>query len=100
MIGGAGNDEMAAAEAGKAEEELSPADRERKEAANEGTSRWRKGTDDGAWTAVTDKNYLGIATVSIKNADELVFNYYRTTSGELFDTVTLSRDHSVPYGVN
>lgn len=99
MIGGAGNDEMADAEAGKPEEALTASEKERKEAANEGGSSWRKGSGDGSWTVVTDKEHLGIATVSIKNAKELTFNYYRTTSGELFDTVTLTRDHSAPYGL-
>jgi hypothetical protein len=99
MIGGAGNDEMQNAEAGIPEEKLTAAEKERKEASNEGSSRWRKGTAEGAWTVVTDAQHLGIATVSIKNANELTFNYYQTTTGVLFDTVTLTRDHSSPYGL-
>lgn len=99
MTGGAGNDEMADAESGKPKEVLTAAEKERQAAANEGSSRWRKGEKAGVWTAVTDTNHLGIATVSIKNANEMTFNYYRTTSGELFDTITLTRDHSAPYGI-
>ena len=100
MIGGAGNDEMHNAEAGKPAEVLTAAEKERKAAANEGSSRWRKGESDGAWTVVTDHDHLGIGTVSIKNANELTFSYVRTTSGEIFDTVTLTRDHSSPYGLH
>lgn len=99
MTGGAGNDEMANAEAGKTAEVLSAVEKERQAAANEGTSKWRRGEKNGPWTVVTDDDHLGIATVSIKNANELTFNYYRSTAGELFDTVTLTRDHSTPYGL-
>jgi hypothetical protein len=94
MTGGAGNDEMKGAQAKKPKEILTAAEKEREESGKEGQSKWRSSDVDGIWTAVTDKEYLGIATVVIKNSDEMRFDYYRTTSGELYDSVTLFRDHS------
>jgi hypothetical protein len=94
MVGGAGNDEMDAAQSKKPVEVLTAAEKERKEASNEGQGLWRASEVSGSWTAVVDKEYLGISTVQILSANELRFNYYRTSSGELFDTITLTRDHS------
>ena len=94
MTGGAGNDEMEGAQAKKPKEFLTAAEKEREELGKEGQGKWRSSDVNGVWTAITDKEFLGISTVFIKNSNEMRFDYYRTTSGELYDSVTLFRDHS------
>ena len=105
MIGGAGNDEMRDAQrrvmleekptrpsgVRKGDERVIPQD----PTPVEGQGKWRQVQADGDWTAVTDKEYFGIGKVTIVDDSTLQFNYYRTTSGELHDSVTLKRDHSV-----
>ena len=97
MAGGAGNDEMHDAELKIPREKLSAEQKERESLSKEGKSTWRSSDESGSWTAVTDKDHLGIATVFIKNANEMRYDYYRTTSGERYDSVTLVRDHSKFY---
>lgn len=100
MTGGAGNDEMRDAqfvadqpEAPKGEKYVVPG----LPVVTEGQGKWRQSDVAGTWTAVTDKDYFGVGTVEIVNDSTMKFNYYRTTSGELYDTVTLQRDRSVVY---
>ncbi len=99
MIGGAGNDEMHDAEMKKPQEILTSSEKARRDTANEGLGKWRKSEENGQWTVVTDNQYLGVGSVTIKNANELEFTYYRTTSGEVFDTFSLARNHDTPYGI-
>jgi hypothetical protein len=97
MAGGAGNDEMHDAELKISREKLTAEEKERESSFKEGKSTWRSSDESGSWTAVTDKDHLGIATVFIKNSNELRYDYYRTSSGELYDSVNLVRDHSKFY---
>lgn len=103
MIGGSGNDEMRNAEKdennskqfldaralGK-QYDVTP-----KEDGSDG--RWVKGVEGeaGSWTAFTDKDHFGIGKVTIIDNNHLEFEYIRTTTGEVFDTVSLTRDHKV-----
>jgi len=51
--------------------------------------------DDGSWTVITDKDdHVGIGKVTIVDDSTLSFEYIRTMTGEVFDSVTLTRDHS------
>lgn len=71
LIGGAGNDEM-------------------KDVPNNDVS------PPGPWTVVTDGNY-GIGQITIVDDSNLRFDYIQTTPGKVFDSITLTRDHSI-YG--
>ena len=71
LIGGAGNDEM-------------------KDVPNNDVSA------PGPWTVVTDGNY-GIGKITIEDDNNLSFDYIQTTTGKVFDTFHLYRDHSA-YG--
>lgn len=51
--------------------------------------------DAGAWTAVNDmNNHVGATKVTIIDDSTLRIDYIRTMTGEIYDTVTLNRDHS------
>ncbi|RYY84933.1 hypothetical protein EON63_08285 [archaeon] len=87
LIGGAGNDEMRDAQRSAAND---PSPRE-----GPGLTAWYPSSADGAWTVVTDKDdHLGIGKVTIVDDSTLKFDYIRTSNGEVFDSITLSRDHS------
>lgn len=63
---------------------------------NEGAGLWKGSEDTGPWTVVTDLDeHVGVSTVDIVDDSTLVFKYIRTTTGEVFDSFTLTRDHSV-----
>lgn len=108
MIGGSGCDEMYMAERGrvgdvniekeaavlaelKEQYDVTP-----KEDGADG--KWVKNptgkSKEGPWTAQIDSEYFGIGKVTIKSSSELYFEYIRTTEGEVFDSMTLMRDHS------
>ncbi len=92
MIGGAGNDEMhninAAADMQGHPEDPSPNK-------GEGYSTWVTGTATGAWTAILDKDdHVGIGKVTIIDDSSLRFDYVRTLTNTVFDSITLTRDHS------
>lgn len=99
MIGGSGNDEMYMAERGRD----SPAAEKLKEMAKKydvapvedgKDGKWKKdGPKTGPWTAQIDADHFGIGKVTIKSSSELQFDYIRTTTGEVFDTMTLVRNH-------
>lgn len=96
MIGGAGNDEMK-----KANRNLSQLENavdiitKGVEGLTKG-SGWSESNDDGEWTVVTDKDdHVGIGKVVIVDDSILTFEYIRTSTGEVFDTFTLTRDHSI-----
>jgi hypothetical protein len=68
----------------------------------EGQGKWRQSDVAGTWTAVTDKDYFGVATVEIVNDSTMKFNYYREESKDdqghslsgyvLPHGITISRD--------
>lgn len=83
MIGGAGNDEMRKIKLDRTSDPTT-------------NLRGKKESDgDGPWTAVTDKDdHVGIGTVHIQDESTLRFDYIRTMNGEVFDSFTLTRDHT------
>jgi hypothetical protein len=85
MIGGAGNDEM------RGNIQL---DRSSDPTSN---LRGKEESDGyGPWTALTDKdNHVGIGLVHIVDGSTMRFDYVRTMTGDVFDSITLTRDHSV-----
>jgi hypothetical protein len=97
MTGGAGNDEMHDAQlthtpvTHSGDKRVIPNDT----TVTEGQGKWRQSDVAGQWTVVTDKEYFGIATVDIIDDSTLKFNYHRTSTGEIFDSVVLQRDHSI-----
>ena len=106
MIGGSGNDEMRNAEkdAKASSKQFLDAralgkqyDVTPKEDGSSGRSRWVKGVEgeSGGWTAFTDKEHFGIGKVTIIDNDHLEFEYIRTTDGNVFDTMSLTRDHKI-----
>lgn len=83
LIGGAGNDEMHGIQYDRSKD---PAPKPKK---------WQESDKDGSWTAVTDKDdHVGIGKVTIVDDSTLKFEYIRTMTEEVFDSVTLTRDHS------
>jgi hypothetical protein len=51
--------------------------------------------DAGAWLAVDDMdNHVGATKVTIIDDTTMRIDYIRTMTNEIFDTVTLKRDHS------
>lgn len=50
--------------------------------------------DAGAWTAVSDTGWVGLTKVTIIDDSTLRMDYIHTNTGEVFDTMTLKRDHS------
>ena len=86
MVGGAGCDEMKNVQAHDPQDDPTP---------HEGEGKWRESPVDGAWTVVTDKDdHVGISKVTIIDDSTLKFDYIRAISGEIFDSFTLTRDHS------
>lgn len=84
LIGGAGNDEMHGIQLDRAADP-SPHDPFARKA----------GDGNGPWTVVVDQeNHVGIGKVTIVDDSTLKFEYIRTTTGEVFDQMTLTRDHS------
>lgn len=54
----------------------------------------------GPWTVVRDMDdHVGIMKVTVVDDSNLKIEYYRTMTGEMYDSVTLYREHSKPYGV-
>ncbi len=54
-----------------------------------------EGHSDGPWTAKNDfDNHVGATLITIINDHELRMDYIRTKTGEVYDTMTLKRDHS------
>jgi len=89
LIGGAGNDEMHGV-AAEVDRSGDPSPNK-----GEGYTTWVKGDSDGAWTAITDKdNHVGIGKVTIIDDSTLTFEYIRTLNVSVFDSITLTRDHS------
>ena len=85
MVGGAGNDEMDGAQA---VHDPSPV-----QGLHGG---WKESDSLGPWTVSIDEGYLGIGKVNIIDDKHLTFEYYRTTTGDMVDTFSLTTDHS-PY---
>jgi acid phosphatase type 7 len=94
LIGGAGNDEMKDIQAKRAQAAANAAkDTAPHEA--KGVTKWYTSDANGAWTAKTDDdNHVGIGRVTIVDDSTMKFDYIRTMTGEVFDSITLTRDHS------
>ena len=86
MIGGPGNDEMRNLEVDRTND---PAEQLTKAK----TNGWKNSNTDGPWTAITDKNHVGIGRVAILDDTSLRFDYIRTTTGEVYDSFVLNRLH-------
>lgn len=85
LIGGAGNDEMNPIQRSK-----DPSPQEGK-----GKSKWYASEVDGPWTVITDQdNHVGVGKIQIIDDSNLSFEYIRTTTGEVFDSFKLYRDHT------
>jgi len=81
MVGNAGNDEMDDVIVSTSNN-IVPNHKLNKESEN-----------PGPWTAITDKNQFGIGRVNIIDKSNLEFQYIRTKTGEIHDTIKLSRIH-------
>jgi len=100
MIGGSGNDEMKSA---KRKLFLAGAEKLIERIGDFMTpkngqlgSTWKESDDNGPWTVVTDvDDHVGIGKVTIIDDNNLKFEYIRTATGEVYDSFTLTRDHSV-----
>jgi len=101
--GGSGNDEMkdpqrkllAFQKAADIAEEKEQGAEKPKDPAPADTSMVKsKAADAGAWTAVSDNNFVGLTKVTIIDDNTLRMDYIHTSTGEVFDTMTLQRDHS------
>jgi len=92
MIGGSGNDEMKNAKRRVLDEGVidnTPRN-------GQLGSTWKESDDNGQWTAVVDNDgHTGIGKVTIIDDSNMKFEYIRTSSGQVFDSFTLTRDHSV-----
>lgn len=117
MIGGSGNDEMKDIQRKLSDEETqrkafgivdpSPGDSDLQIARNYADllqDKYAKNEmvqakdGDTPWLVQSDKdNHVGIGKVTILSDDELVFQYIRTKSNEVYDSFTLKRDHSISY---
>jgi hypothetical protein len=73
MLGGSGNDEMRSAQ--------------------KLTSLTKESDVPGVWTAFTDKDNFGAGLVHIINSTHLEFNYMRTSSNQIYDSIQLVRLH-------
>lgn len=86
LIGGAGNDEMHHAKLLDRSRDPSPEDK---------NGHMTALTSTGPWTAFSDlDDHVGIGKVTIVDDSVLKFEYIRTTTGRVFDQVTLTRDRS------
>lgn len=79
MIGGAGNDEMKQDKYAKLFN-ISPNFKKLKES-----------NIDGPWTAITDKTNFSAGKVTIISPNEMKFEYYRTDTNELFDSLIITK---------
>ena len=79
MIGGAGNDEMNQDKNAKVFD-ISPNYKILKES-----------KIDGPWTAVTDKTNFGAGLVTILSPTEMKFEYYRTDTKEIYDSLIITK---------
>ena len=87
LIGGAGNDEMHHIQLDRTQD---PSPHEEK-----GKTKWSESDEPGPWTVVTDvDDHVGIGKVTIIDDSTLKFEYIRTMTGEVFDGMTITRDHS------
>jgi len=58
---------------------------------------WRPSEGTGDWLAFKDDGtHVGIGRVTIVDDSTLVFDYVRTQTGEVYDTITLTKDRSSP----
>jgi hypothetical protein len=90
LVGGAGNDEMHGIKV-ELDRSNDPAPKEGK-----GLSKWFESDENGPWTVTTDMdNHVGIGRINIIDDSTLTFEYIRTIGGEVYDSVTLKRDHSI-----
>lgn len=91
LVGGAGNDEMHVSPLPKLTSVTPSVDTH-----VEGAGKWREDPygATGPWTVAQDSNY-GIGIVTITDDSTLTFDYHRTKSGLIKDSVTLTRDHSI-----
>jgi len=81
LIGGAGNDEMHHIKLDRSQDP---------------SPQGPKDNDEmGPWTVVMDMDdHVGIGKVTVVNDSTMTFEYIRTMTGEVFDSMTLTRDHS------
>ncbi len=90
LVGGAGNDEMH-----HVPEYVQTAEGD-STTLTEGDGKWRTSEDNGPWTMFVDKDdNVGMSTVHVIDDNSLVFQYVRTKTGEIMDSFTLVRDHSI-----
>lgn len=84
-VGGAGNDEMEGdqVENNNRNEVITRADE---------SDMWQSNPNDGV-AVKKDNGYYGIGLVHILNSTTLHFEYYRTTLGEKYDEVFLTKNH-------
>gem|GEM_PF-6892140 len=90
--GAADNDSFHAADI--AEEKEQGAEKPKDPAPADTSMVKSKAADAGAWTAVSDNNFVGLTKVTIIDDNTLRMDYIHTSTGEVFDTMTLQRDHS------
>lgn len=91
LVGGAGNDEM---DNDKLDKNALQYDVTPKEDGSDGS--WSKSDDsNGPWTAFRDEGPVGISLVTIVDDSTLEFKYIRTATREIYDSMTLIRDHSI-----
>lgn len=87
QVGGPGNDEMnnvsATIKVDKTLDTITPKD------------KYASSSMSGPWTAMYDaENRVGVSKVTIIDDNNLKFEYIRTSTGEVYDTINLYRDHS------
>ena len=87
QVGGPGNDEMqnvsSTIKVDKTFDTISPKD------------KYKANSMSGTWTAMyDDENRVGVSKVTIIDDNNLKFEYIRTSTGEVYDTINLYRDHS------
>ena len=87
QVGGPGNDEMqnvsSTIKVDKTLDTISPKD------------KYKANSMSGTWTAMyDDENRVGVSKVTIIDDNNLKFEYIRTSTGEVYDTINLYRDHS------
>lgn len=103
LVGSPGNDEMDPAqrkrvlqqelERDAASSEEKPADPSPKDTA------LQEGGEGDPWVAVTDgakdnSAATGVSKITVHSDTKLTFEYFHSTSGELFDSFTLTREHA------
>jgi len=102
MIGGAGNDEIKHPKLlrdRRLQTDPSPKDNALRHSLTGEVLKEDK--DMGEWTVVRDTDdHIGVSKVTVIDDSKLKIEYFRTITGELFDSVLLTRDHSKPFGLN